>query len=129
LNQTIGGGEGVDRIIDVEAVVGSNFNDTLSGGIGPNSLTGGNGNDILTGGTGDDLFVFDDGSGDDTITDFTAGAGTDDVLDFRHHFQANSTADLTITQSGSDALIQFGTDSVLLTSVNVSSLNQDDYLF
>ena len=62
------------------------------------------------GGAGDDLFVFGNGGGDDTITDFVAGAGTDDVLDFSNHSLANSSADLTITQQGDDALIEFGTE-------------------
>ena len=50
--------------------------DTLSGGKGDDFLFGGAGDDTLTGGEGADQFVFvaNSNSGQDTITDFTAGS-------------------------------------------------------
>jgi len=78
-----------DVLIEVENLIGSAFNDTLSGDIGANrleggagndlllglagadTLVGGAGNDILTGGLDADTFVFH--SGHDVITDFTDG--------------------------------------------------------
>ena len=38
-----------------------------------NTIYGGKGNDTLTGGSGNDVFVYANGSGKDTITDYTAG--------------------------------------------------------
>jgi Ca2+-binding RTX toxin-like protein len=75
---------GADRLLNVENVTGSNFNDTLSGNIWANVLVGGSGNDvlngrygndILTGGAGNDSFVFDtqpESLNRDIITDFSA---------------------------------------------------------
>ena len=86
-----GGGSGIfaqrydasgAMIIEVTTELsGTDGNDLLVGGIDDDMLTGGDGNDILTGAAGNDLFVFTDGSNDDTITDFTIGAATDDVID------------------------------------------------
>lgn len=52
---------------------GQGGNDTLRGGFGRDHLTGGAGSDRLTGGFGDDTFVYRDGDGRDTITDFSNG--------------------------------------------------------
>lgn len=48
------GGSGSDRLIDVENVTGSNFNDTLTGNANNNVLMGGSGDDLLIGGAGND---------------------------------------------------------------------------
>ena len=54
--------------------VGNGLANSLTGNSGNNNLTGAGGNDILTGGSGSDLFIFAQGSGADTITDFSAAA-------------------------------------------------------
>ncbi len=53
-----------------EDVIGTEGEDTLSGGADDNALRGGIGADRLTGEAGADSFVFADGEGGDTITDF-----------------------------------------------------------
>ena len=81
--QAVGGGQGIDTIVNVENVSGSGFGDTLTGNALANSLTGGAGRDMLTGGAGNDRFVYlaagDSGAGAnaDRILDFGAG----DILD------------------------------------------------
>ena len=65
-----------------DSLTGVGGDDFLQGGNGDDTLTGGSGNDTLTGGLNSDTFVFDVGSGLDIITDFKAGAGTDDVIRF-----------------------------------------------
>jgi VCBS repeat-containing protein len=60
--------------VTVTVWVGSNGNDTLTGGAATNLLFGQNGNDTLTGGGGIDLLC--GGSGDDTLS----GGGGDDSL-------------------------------------------------
>ena len=74
-------------------------------------VIGAAGDDRLTGASGIDLFVFSDGSGSDTITDFVAGAGTHDVLDITA-FDFASFADVTnaASQVGEDTLIQLDVD-------------------
>lgn len=66
-------GAGTDTLIAIESLLGSNYNDVLTGDAGNNRLTGGNGADTLNGGAGDD--ILDGGAHTDTATyeDATAG--------------------------------------------------------
>lgn len=78
-------------LVNIENVVGSNYNDTITGNAQANKIEAGDGNDnlygaggldILTGGSGADTFIFEANTAFgnvDTITDFNAGAG--DKLD------------------------------------------------
>jgi Ca2+-binding RTX toxin-like protein len=59
-------GAGTDRLVQVENVTGSNFNDSLFGNAGSNRLFGGGGNDSLDGLGGADSL--DGGIGNDTLT-------------------------------------------------------------
>ena len=47
-------GAGGDQLINVEAVIGSAFADTVTGDAGANTLRGGGGNDVIDGGSGAD---------------------------------------------------------------------------
>lgn len=77
------GGAGSDKLLGVENLTGSNFNDTLTGNSGANALLGGLGNDNLTGGLGAD--IVDGQEGDDSLaidsadTSVIGGAGLDRV--------------------------------------------------
>jgi len=81
--QNVGGGQGVDTLLGIENVLGSNFGDMLTGSTLANSFTGGGGKDTLTGGAGNDRFVYlattDSaiGANADRVTDLTLG----DILD------------------------------------------------
>ena len=96
---TATGGDGNDTLASIENIIGSQFDDSLtgdnnvnhiSGDAGTDTLIGGLGNDILTGGDGADIFKWtaDDiniASGapfSDTITDFSITEG--DKLDLSH---------------------------------------------
>ena len=79
-----GGDAAGDRLVSIENVFGSDFNDFIVGDQGANvlrgfggndTLLGGNGNDTLDGGEGDDSLR--GGTGDDTID---GGEGTDTAL-------------------------------------------------
>ena len=59
-------GAGTDRLVQVENLTGSNFNDNLFGNAGVNQLFGGAGNDNLDGLGGAD--ALDGGIGNDTLT-------------------------------------------------------------
>jgi Ca2+-binding RTX toxin-like protein len=66
-----------DKIKNFENVIGSDFNDTITGNGGANVLNGGAGADKMTGGAGADEFVFGSpAQGGDTITDFQTGIDT-----------------------------------------------------
>jgi Ca2+-binding RTX toxin-like protein len=54
-------GEGSDRLIAIEDVVGSVFPDYLRGDAGPNTLNGASGDDVLEGRDGDDNLLGSDG--------------------------------------------------------------------
>lgn len=69
------GGAGTDTLVNIEGLVGSQHNDTLTGNAGANSLYGLGGDDTLLGEAGDDLLVggagqntLDGGSGFDTVS-------------------------------------------------------------
>lgn len=118
---TLNGGAGRDGLL------GGDANDTLNGGAGNDLLDGEAGNDTLdgfgaaggvqvdelTGGAGADLFVLGDtgsgayyvGNGEATITDFSAVAGDEIQL-------AGSSSDYSLTNSGADAVIFQGVDTV-----------------
>lgn len=64
---TIGAGKGDDELL------GGIGNDSLNGGPGNDSLWGGAGSDTLVGGVGEDVFIYQDGDGKDTISDYAPG--------------------------------------------------------
>ena len=71
-------GAGSDTLIAIENLIGSKFNDTLTGDSNANLITGGAGRDTMTGGGGADTFVFtaitdSKVAAPDLITDFTSG--------------------------------------------------------
>jgi Ca2+-binding RTX toxin-like protein len=68
-------GADTDRVVRVESVIGTSFDDTLAGDGLPNYLRGGDGNDLIQGRGGND--VLDGGSGSDRCA---GGAGTDAVV-------------------------------------------------
>lgn len=90
-------GDGSDTLISIENLIGSAFDDTLTGngvtnrlegadgndrlfgGAGNDVMTGGAGADQMTGGTGADTFAF--GSLTDSLA---SAAGRDRILDFSH---------------------------------------------
>ncbi len=66
--------DGLDRLISIENVVGSAFDDYVKGDDGANWLMGWGGHDLLVGGAGNDTLI--GGTGDDTIV---GGSGFDTV--------------------------------------------------
>lgn len=114
----------------IENAIGGSAADTITGNTAANVLTGGGGDDALTGGSGDDRFVFASGFGDDTISDFTAGSGSDDTLDFSSYGYTAYTeilSNITIADVGGNAVLTIGSDSLTLTGVSSSSLDVDDF--
>lgn len=110
---------------------GTVANDTVTGTSWNDTVFGDGGNDTLIGGSGSDVFVFLQGSGNDTVTDFTAGAGTADIIEFDNDVFADFASVLAAaSQVGSDTLITVDANNkVTLKNVAISSLHQDDFLF
>lgn len=68
------GGAGTDTLVQIEWLLGSIYNDTLTGGASPNKLNGNTGNDLLIGGDGGDKLF--GGGGSDTLV---GGLGRDTI--------------------------------------------------
>ena len=130
----------IDVIIDTDGIFGNNEANILQAdpagsvifaGGGDDELISDIGDDTFTGGGGDDTHKFVLNSGNDIITDFVPGAGTDDVLDFTA--LGISFADLTIapTNGGADTLITTPNgDTILLQGVAPAALDANaDFLF
>ncbi|MBO6784328.1 MAG: tandem-95 repeat protein, partial [Alphaproteobacteria bacterium] len=122
------GGDGNDTLS------GSAGDDVLVGGTGDDTLTGDSGDDFLFGGEGDDLYDFENGSGDDTVADFQAGAGTDDRIDVGDFGFADFADLLAAADDGNganaDTVIALDSDdSVTLIGVRIADLHEDDFLF
>jgi Ca2+-binding RTX toxin-like protein len=97
----------------VVALVGSKFNDIITGNDLDNQLNGGKGDDMLTGGEGRDTYTIDFQEGVDTIDNCAVdgktdvliiAAGVDDIV----ASSRPSTHDLYLSRSGSTGNLQTG---------------------
>jgi Ca2+-binding RTX toxin-like protein len=98
---TSGDGAG-DTFVDIEAIEGGSFGDTLSGNTGHNKVYGLGGDDNLYGGTGDDLVLGDIGD------DFIDGESGNDKLDGgdgEDTIQGGTGNDWMFGKAGNDVLI------------------------
>ncbi|WP_416898079.1 MAG: beta strand repeat-containing protein [Minwuia sp.] len=131
-SDTLRGFEQVTGGAGADSITGDDGAETLDGGGGNNSLDGGDGNDVLTGGAGIDRFAIRGGEGNDTITDFTPGAGVDDLVDFNGVVGFTAFANVTAAASddGTDTMIDLGNGQTLtLRNVLVANLNANDFTF
>jgi len=92
------GGAGIDTLTSIENLMGSSFNDILTGTAGANSLDGGAGDDILVGGAGDDIYGVD--SVGDSVTEL-ANEGIDTVRSTISYRLADNLENLTLLGSAS----------------------------
>ena len=118
-NDVLRGQSGNDHI------EGGRNNDTIHGGSGNDHIQGDAGTDILTGGTGNDIFFFLRDFDNDTITDFEDGI---DLIHFRS-IPPRDADTVIISQSGSDTLLQIGTDSIRLENINAADIDGSDFIF
>jgi Ca2+-binding RTX toxin-like protein len=93
-------------------------NDIITTGGGDDIINAGDGDDAMTGGEGSDTFVFQAGSGHDTITDFNYLDG--DRLDI------DPSAFETIINSNSVILSDGGDNSITLLGVDISATDMSD---
>ena len=133
-----------DTFTGFENVIGSALGDFLmgdsqanflSGGAGFDTLDGGAGDDRLTGGAQDDRFHFSTGYGKDTITDFFAGLGSEEVIVFSLGASFDSFAEVMAVATstglgGKNTVFTFDANtSLTLLNVSKASLIGSDFEF
>lgn len=104
------GGAAGDRLVDIEGLIGSAFDDRLTGNSGDNIFEGGAGDDRMTGGGGRDAFVFklaNGGTGIDRISDF----GRDDII----------VTDKALADPDNDGVIRVGSSGNLVLDAATGS--------
>jgi len=94
---------GVDTLVNIEAIFGSNFDDVMTAGDTEMVFAGGLGNDVLTGGIGWDFL--NGGDGDDTLT---GNGGNDQLLGLDGNDTLNGGEGDDILQGGGGADIIIG---------------------
>jgi hypothetical protein len=108
-----------DHLANIQNVVGSAGNDTITGNGAAN---------ILSGGAGQNTFVFDGAFGNDTVLDFKAAGSVQDLLDFDAGSFATAQAAFNAAQQvGDNVVIGVGANSVTLKGVNIASLSVSDF--
>ncbi|MEL7487294.1 MAG: calcium-binding protein, partial [Pseudomonadota bacterium] len=140
-----------DRLGGVEGVIGSDFDDSLSGsaggdlldgrggddaiyaGAGEDTINGGAGDDFLSGGGDNDIFVFAPGTDDDLIADFSSGAGAGDVVDLSAFGTAfDSFAEILdrMVEIGDDVVLDLGDgDTLTFANKTLADFAADDFGF
>lgn len=124
-----------DTYDNVEGARGTDKRDLLRDDDGDNYLRGEEGNDFFRVRGGDDYLRGDEGAdefrfistnfGDNTIRDFNPDEG-----DFIYIKSANSMADLTFEDQGSDVLVTFNANSTIrLENFDISAISSDDFTF
>ena len=109
----------------------SNIDDYVLGTVGADTLNGHEGNDVMIGDAGDDVFVFSLGTGIDTITDFQAGAGSDDTIDLSGFatFAAFADVEAAAFQDGDNTVIELAMgDQIVLDNIFMDDLHADDFI-
>jgi len=133
VNYTLSGNVENLTLTGVDAISGTGnaLANVLVGNAANNTLTGGAGSDTLTGGSGSDVFSFATGFGKDIVTDFRAGAGSDDLIVFDRTLFSDLAAVLAASsQVGSDVVITVDVaNTITLKSVQISTLHADDFRF
>jgi Ca2+-binding RTX toxin-like protein len=104
------------------SLYGHDGNDVLVGGNGSDFIVGGTGNDLLIGENGRDVFVFNAGSGSDTIQDFKQGADTLYIYDWT----TNKAVTQTLQDSG--LVVTFDTAGDGAHGGNITLLGQTTLL-
>ena len=99
--------------------------DELNGRGGDDIIIALDGNDSITGGTGNDRFIFSPGSGHDTVMDFTAGAGTDDVIELRGFNVSFQSLIASATSENGDTILHLTqVDQIHLVDVDLGMLRR-----
>ena len=108
--------------------VGNSLANRITGSPDDQVLIGLAGDDTLTGAGGDDVFVFRSGSGRDTITDFSAGDGGDEVRLSDVSFTTLAQVRARMTQVGADVVLALSdTDQITFQGVSIDDFTLDNF--
>jgi len=129
-----------DTLTNISGVTGSKFADTITGDNNNDYIDGygapSGSHDTLTGGTGADTFVFAQGYGAATITNFDQGTGTfnpdqGDLIQL-NNFSSAPTVTYVPDGNGVDTVLTFGTGDVLtllgVTQAEFTALNGFEFI-
>jgi len=94
-------GAGIDTLVNIENLKGSQFNDTLTGNANANTLDGGLGIDVLTGGLGNDNYLVDNPL--DQVVEAAAG-GTDTVSSTVDYMLSVNVENLILLNNATNAI-------------------------
>ncbi|GAB6142468.1 hypothetical protein JCM14076_31980 [Methylosoma difficile] len=94
-------GAGIDTLVNIENLKGSQFNDNLTGNAGANTLDGGLGIDVLSGGAGNDNYLVDNPL--DQVVEAAAG-GTDTVSSTVDYMLAANIENLILLNNATNAI-------------------------
>ncbi|PCJ75745.1 MAG: hypothetical protein COA53_04585 [Rhodobacteraceae bacterium] len=114
-----------------DTIFGHGRNDELRGMGGDDRLIDGRGNDKLWGGAGADVFEFVADGRKDYIMDYEIGV---DKIDLRDAAMLYYYQDITFTPTADGAMLAYGDDQLVLTTMDATSLTidmftQDDFIF
>ena len=109
---------------------GNGLDNHITGNGSTNEINGLGGDDTLTGAGGNDVFSFTGDFGADTVTDFSAGAGTGDRLRIETSWMSDFAEVLdNATDTAEGVLISRNGASITLVGVTRAELNADDFMF
>ncbi|MDJ0518589.1 MAG: hypothetical protein QNJ74_20805 [Trichodesmium sp. MO_231.B1] len=109
-----------DRLISIENVTGSDYDDNITGDSNANILVTRNGNDILTGNGGDDTFILS--SGEHTITDFNP-AGDRIQIDIEDYYTSSGNqVGFDVNHSGNTLTISVSNQPITLNNISTSEV-------
>jgi VCBS repeat-containing protein len=134
-NVNSGGSAAGDRLTNIENIIGSSFNDTITGSSSSNYINGGAGNDTIVGGLGAD--VINGGAGKDSLwgnngkdnlkggagADYLVGGGGNDTFIYENLTDS--------TNQNSDLILDFihGQDKIDLSALGIDSIDDLSFRF
>jgi len=133
-----GGDAQGDTFTNFENLIGSQYNDKLTGDRNANIIKGGNGNDIIQGNGGDDVLYGESGVDTFKITSLSGTARVKDFnttlhekLDFSSFSELTSISDLDIENAGTSTQISFlnGEGQIILENVAYDQLTSNNFVF
>ena len=120
-------GAGLDTLVSIENLTGSDVNDTFTGNSANNRLDGGWGNDTLNGGAGNDTLVgsaFDPGSGGSDDDILNGGAGNDTAA----YWYATAGLRVNLTLAGQQNTGGAGHDTLVSIENIIGSGGNDPFI-
>ena len=114
---------GFDRLLNIENLTGSAYNDQLSGNAGANVINGGTGADIMIGRDGDDSYYVD--HVDDIVIETSSSAGGQDIVysTLKNHTLTNNVENGRINTTGAASLTGNGLANILYAGAGDNTLD------